>query len=131
MEHIRAIITAEYQAGACGDFEYMCSRGTDYCAPRLANNPEFGTNNVYWGVRMLKELMDFIKGLPSYLRDELKQMKDDQLMDLAGKIAVPYIEKTYPQKSIQDPVVLWETVKGRVFTALKTLRDPGGSGLSM
>jgi type II secretory pathway predicted ATPase ExeA/DNA-binding transcriptional MerR regulator len=74
------------------------------------------------------ELMDFIKGLPSYLRDELKQMKDDQLMDLAGKIAVPYIEKTYPQKSIQDPVVLWETVKGRVFTALKTLQVPG-SGL--
>ena len=68
------------------------------------------------------ELMSFIQGLPTYLRDQLKQMKDDQLMDLAGKIAVPYIEKTYPQKSIQDPVVLWENVKGRVFSALKTLQ---------
>ncbi|MGA1795267.1 MAG: ExeA family protein [bacterium] len=68
------------------------------------------------------ELIDFIKGLPPYLRDELSKMKDDQLMDLAGKIAVPYIEKTYPQKSIEDPVVLWENVKGRVFSALKSLK---------
>jgi general secretion pathway protein A len=75
------------------------------------------------------EMVDFIKGLPSYLRDELKQMKDDQLMDLAGKIAVPYIEKTYPQKSIEDPVVLWENVKGRVFTALKSIQSNRGSGL--
>jgi hypothetical protein len=75
------------------------------------------------------EMVNFIKGLPSYLRDELKQMKDDQLMDLAGKIAVPYIEKTYPQKSIEDPVVLWENVKGRVFTALKSIQGSRGSGL--
>lgn len=71
------------------------------------------------------ELMDFIKGLPPYLRDELSKMKDDQLMDLAGKIAVPYIEKTYPQNSIEDPVVLWENVKGRVFSALKSLKGVG------
>ncbi|MGA1839109.1 MAG: AAA family ATPase [bacterium] len=75
------------------------------------------------------EMVNFIKGLPSYLRDELKQMKDDQLMDLAGKIAVPYIEKTYPQRSIEDPVVLWENVKGRVFTALKSIQGNRGSGL--
>jgi type II secretory pathway predicted ATPase ExeA len=75
------------------------------------------------------ELIRFIKGLPSYLCEELRKMKDDQLMDLAGKIAVPYIEKTYPQKSIEDPVVLWENVKGRVFIALKSLKDSQGVGL--
>jgi len=71
------------------------------------------------------EMMDFIQGLPSHVRSRLQIMEDKQLRELAGKMAVQYIQQTQLKNSQDDPVILWDSVKSRIFSALKTLREPG------
>ena len=68
--------------------------------------------------------VNFIEKLPPQLRDQIQSMEDKQLMDLAGKMALQYIERE-ELKSSEDLVVAWHGVKDRIFSALKSFQGLG------
>ena len=68
-------------------------------------------------------VIDLIEGLPPQLRCQLQSMADKQLMDLAGKMAIQHVQQT-EQKSAEDPVIVWHSVKGRIYSALKSIQEP-------
>ena len=70
------------------------------------------------------EMMSLIEGLPSHIRSQLQMMEDKQLNSLAGKMAIQCIQQKYPKNSTEDPVVVWDNFKGRIYSALKSFREP-------
>lgn len=69
------------------------------------------------------EMMDLIKRTPSKIRGRIRLMEDKQLLDLAGKMAIQYIQQVCPKNSNNDQVMLWDTIKDRIFSALKFFRE--------
>ncbi|MEW6382261.1 MAG: AAA family ATPase [bacterium] len=69
------------------------------------------------------EIAGLIQWIPSYLHSQISSMEEKQLQDLAGKIAVQYVQQTQPKNSHDDPVILWDKAKGRIFSALKLLQE--------
>jgi len=67
--------------------------------------------------------MDLIKRTPSKIRGRIRLMEDKQLLDLAGKMAIQYIQQVCPKNSNNDQVMLWDTIKDRIFSALKFFRE--------
>ncbi|MEW6379840.1 MAG: AAA family ATPase [bacterium] len=70
------------------------------------------------------EMMRLIQGLPSQIRSQLQVMEDKQLNSLAGKMAFQCIQEKLPKNSTEDPVVVWDSIKGRIYSALKSLQEP-------
>ena len=70
------------------------------------------------------EMMSLIKGLPSQVLSQVQMMEDKQLYSLAGKMAIQCLQEKYPKNSTEDPVVVWDAMKGRIYSALKSLREP-------
>jgi len=70
------------------------------------------------------EMMSLIQALPSHIRSQLKVMEDKQLNSLAGKMAIQCIQERFPKNSTEDPVVVWDSIKSRIYSALKSLQEP-------
>ncbi len=68
-------------------------------------------------------VIDLIEGLSPQIRNQLQSMEDKQLVDLAGKMAIQLIQKK-GQKSADDPVIVWHSIKGRIYSALKSIQEP-------
>jgi len=68
-------------------------------------------------------VIDLIEELPPQIRNQLQSMEDKQLVDLAGKMAIQLIQKK-GQKSAEDPVLVWHSIKGRIYSALKSIQEP-------
>ena len=70
------------------------------------------------------EMMSLIQKLPSQILSQLQMMEDKQLNSLAGKMAIQCVQQKYPKNSTEDPVIVWDSIKGRIYSALKSLREP-------
>jgi len=88
-------------------------------SPEIRRSPETGVQ-----AGLDPEMMSLIKGLPSHIRNQIQMMEDKQLNSLAGKMAIQCIQQQYPKNSTEDPVVVWDSIKGRIYSALKSFREP-------
>ncbi len=89
-------------------------------------NSENGSTNLNSGeknITLNTKMKDLIQGLPGNLRSELQTMEDKKLKELAGKMAVQYIQNVQAKSLNSDPVILWDTIKGQIFSVLKSFRQ--------
>lgn len=89
-----------------------------------AITPTIASPSPAYNIASGVEVSDLIQGLPIQVRGQLQMMEQKQLRDLAGKMAIQFIEQAYPKNKDHDPVILWDTVKDRIYSALKTYVQP-------